>query len=251
MADVTGDRLDEAAPVKLCECGCGQSAPIASKTRKERGQIRGQPVRYKVGHAMRGKGKPFSAETMTRILDANGGKWPGGRPMSATASVNALHDWLGKHYPKTGICEVCGEEAKTDYSLIHGREYSRNRNDYRELCRLCHVHYDQLGTHRSDETRARMSAAQRKIWADTRERGIERRTARGVERGLAKLTDQAVVDIRRAYAQGATLPVLAARYGVHLTTIHKAATGETWTHVAEPPVAKPIPARPRSLRLWR
>jgi hypothetical protein len=27
-------------------------------------------------------------------------------------------------------------------ALIHGRVYSRQREDYRELCRLCHNRYD-------------------------------------------------------------------------------------------------------------
>jgi hypothetical protein len=38
----------------LCECGCGNPAPIAKVTRTERGQVKGQPVRFIAGHNNRG-----------------------------------------------------------------------------------------------------------------------------------------------------------------------------------------------------
>lgn len=34
----------------FCMCGCGQKTPIATKTRKGRGDIKGYPVRYIYGH---------------------------------------------------------------------------------------------------------------------------------------------------------------------------------------------------------
>jgi hypothetical protein len=39
-----------AESVKLCECGCGEPAPIAQKTRVSRGHVKGQPVRFIVHH---------------------------------------------------------------------------------------------------------------------------------------------------------------------------------------------------------
>jgi hypothetical protein len=50
-----------------------------------------------------------------------------------------------RHHPKTGICEQCGKLGDTDYAKIEGREYTRNREDYQELCRKCHVNYDGIG----------------------------------------------------------------------------------------------------------
>ena len=35
---------------KLCECGCGQPAPIATKTYKKFGHTKGEPMRYLLGH---------------------------------------------------------------------------------------------------------------------------------------------------------------------------------------------------------
>lgn len=45
-------------PVGLCQCGCGRPTGIARRTNSCYGHIRGQPLRYIVGHGFRGKGKP-------------------------------------------------------------------------------------------------------------------------------------------------------------------------------------------------
>ena len=49
--------------MKLCECGCGQPAPVAKMTAKRLGHIKGQSVRFVQGHwartdAMRGPNNP-------------------------------------------------------------------------------------------------------------------------------------------------------------------------------------------------
>jgi hypothetical protein len=43
--------------MKLCECGCGKPAPLASRTRTDRGQKQGQPVRFIKWHSP-GSGPP-------------------------------------------------------------------------------------------------------------------------------------------------------------------------------------------------
>lgn len=52
----------------LCECGCGAPAPIAKTTRIDRGQVAGLPVRFIVGHAMRGRGIPLTPERRAELL---------------------------------------------------------------------------------------------------------------------------------------------------------------------------------------
>lgn len=44
------DHTTNEPTVKLCECGCGQPAPIAKQTNTLLGHIKGQPVRFVVGH---------------------------------------------------------------------------------------------------------------------------------------------------------------------------------------------------------
>jgi hypothetical protein len=75
---------------------------------------------------------------------------PAGLPVTklrgeGVASYGAIHLYLRNHFPKSGVCDECGRTVRTDYALIKGRAYSRNREDYRELCRRCHVLYDDLG----------------------------------------------------------------------------------------------------------
>lgn len=50
--EVTSMQHDRTA-IKLCECGCGEPAPIARRTRPERGQVAGEPVRFIRGHSAR------------------------------------------------------------------------------------------------------------------------------------------------------------------------------------------------------
>ena len=63
MQQDTFDFGDEAAPdessqdVALCQCGCGQPAPIAPRNNKRRGWIKGQPIRFIWGH---GRRKPIN-----------------------------------------------------------------------------------------------------------------------------------------------------------------------------------------------
>jgi hypothetical protein len=39
--------------MKLCECGCGEPAPIALRTQKSQGAVKGQPQRFIRGHIKR------------------------------------------------------------------------------------------------------------------------------------------------------------------------------------------------------
>jgi predicted transcriptional regulator len=56
--------------------------------------------------------------------------------------------------------------------------------------------------------------------------------ARGEQAGLAKLTDDAVREIRRRYAEGGiSQQQLANEYSVHQTKISAVVTRKTWRHV--------------------
>lgn len=75
----TKQDMKEPNPSGLCQCGCGQLAPIARKTRTYSGHVQGQPVKYIRGHAARGKPSPFrgrkhTPETRAKISAAHVGK---------------------------------------------------------------------------------------------------------------------------------------------------------------------------------
>ena len=58
-------------------------------------------------------------------------------------TVHTLHSELNSRYAREGICVGCNDsEHGTSYALIHGRAYSLNREDYVELCYVCHGYYD-------------------------------------------------------------------------------------------------------------
>lgn len=63
---------DSPNPSGLCQCGCGQPAPIATRTTKARGRIKGQPVKFIRGHNSVGmnRSKPLKA---TRYVEEDRG----------------------------------------------------------------------------------------------------------------------------------------------------------------------------------
>ena len=59
------------------------------------------------------------------------------------ASYKQLHSWLNKHKSKPQKCENCMKENKLELSFDHSLEkYTRNINDYKWLCRSCHMKRD-------------------------------------------------------------------------------------------------------------
>lgn len=54
-------------PSGLCECGCGQMTPLAKQTRRERGQVRGEPLRFINGHNRTGRKVPPWEERFERV----------------------------------------------------------------------------------------------------------------------------------------------------------------------------------------
>lgn len=52
--------LAEAA--SLCACGCGKAAPIAQRSNKSKGHVRGQPVRWIAGHHAKRHGASCHAD---------------------------------------------------------------------------------------------------------------------------------------------------------------------------------------------
>lgn len=53
----------------------------------------------------------------------------------------ALHSWIWRHKPSSGVCEICNRKAPLDAANISGK-YLRDINDFRWLCRRCHIHGD-------------------------------------------------------------------------------------------------------------
>lgn len=51
--------------IPLCECGCGDVAPLAPKTVASRGVVKGQPLRFIHGHNRRKSGSEYLIDPIT------------------------------------------------------------------------------------------------------------------------------------------------------------------------------------------
>lgn len=56
-------------------------------------------------------------------------------------SMSGLHDWIRRNKPKPKFCEICSEKSPYDLANISGK-YKRDINDYKWICRKCHMKED-------------------------------------------------------------------------------------------------------------
>ena len=186
-------------PIHLCECGCGRPTPIARQSRTDRGQIRGQPIRFLQGHGGHDVHRIPAEKRFHERVDKSGDCWI----------------WLGRLTDDGyGILDV-DVKGKLAHRLAWEME-SDSIPDGMEVCHHCdnprcvRVSHLFLGTHQEN-------IADR----DRKERG-----------GVAKLTKSQVAEIRRIYSHGSiTQKELAARYGVARCTISAITTGTNWKHI--------------------
>lgn len=179
-------------PIGLCQCGCGQRAPIAQRSNPKRGYRRGDPLRYLPGHNPRRRGMLFKKlEDGWRVED---------RGYQTPCWI-----WMRSIDVKGyGIVPVAGRHRKA-HVLVYERQVGRIP-DGLQLDHLCRVRNCVNPEHLEPVTNA-----------ENARRGAN-----------AKLTREGVAEIRRALAQGITQAVLAKRFGVCTASISHVATGRTW-----------------------
>lgn len=126
----------------VCECGCGNDAPLATKTDRHAGHLRGYPVRFIRGHSARGVARSdehraaIGAASSKRLGERNP-RWQGD-----AASYNAVHRWRQRNCPKTGVCAHCNKRRKTHWANISGEYRRDDESDWLELCVECHNRFD-------------------------------------------------------------------------------------------------------------
>jgi hypothetical protein len=127
---------------------------------------------------------PESSENRRRARKLRGPEHPNWK--GDTVGYFALHAWLERNKPRTGICGQCGSRPEpkkrnvaTEWANVSG-EYRRDLNDYIELCVPCHKRRDMTDQKRrkisdanrqrlvSAETRAKLSAATTRRWEQSR-----------------------------------------------------------------------------------
>lgn len=87
-----------------------------------------------------------SEETRAKRREAMGEKHSGeSNPAfkGEAAGISAIHTWLRRRYPLTGTCSQCGRDGRTERAFLRWPEpYTRNPDDYAEMCRPCHTRFD-------------------------------------------------------------------------------------------------------------
>lgn len=67
--------------------------------------------------------------------------------------VKTVHQWLRRYYGTANHCEKCGEDNpkfRYDWANINGHKYTRKIEDYKQLCRSCHMIMDRKNVCRKD-----------------------------------------------------------------------------------------------------
>lgn len=96
----------------LCECGCGETVSLVTKTNNKWGYIKGQPVRFIRGHYIRVNNPGDNPEIRARMTAANKGKK---RSLETRAKISKNHaDVTGEKNPFYG--KHLSNETKTKIS---------------------------------------------------------------------------------------------------------------------------------------
>lgn len=84
-----------------------------------------------------GVGNPNYGKKHPKInLGSKNGMWKGNK-----VGYVALHNYIEYHKPKPKFCEKCKKNKPYDLANISGK-YKRDIDDYKWLCRVCHMNSD-------------------------------------------------------------------------------------------------------------
>lgn len=188
--------------LKLCECGCGQPAPIAKRTDSRHSYVKGQPVRFVCGH----HGRRPLAERFWPKVDKTPGHGPWGD----------CHLWTGCTSAGYGDISLDGRMV-----LAHRVAWFLETGEWPDPCALhrCDNPSCVNPAHLFEGTHADNSAD--KV---AKGRGD---APRGERNGSAKLTTSAVAEIRALYP-GVTQRELASAYGVSQPAISRVLHHKQW-----------------------
>lgn len=110
---------------KLCECGCGNPAPIAKKSNTKRGHIKGHPIRFISGHHNWNGGKTYSGDgrlliNKTRHPRANS---VGFVRNSVLIAEKALGKFLDKKHPVHHFDNNTGNDKNRNLVICEDQAY--------------------------------------------------------------------------------------------------------------------------------
>lgn len=161
--------------MKFCECGCGGVAPIADRSYWKWGHIKGKPMRFIRGHAMKGKTHTLVAREKIRknspttfkkghkpLTDGanllvyqkreNHWNWKGGitPEVIRVRGSKECREWRERIFERDNYtCQFCGKRGgrlEADHYPVMFSQIFREKNwellkdisNGRTLCRPCH-----------------------------------------------------------------------------------------------------------------
>jgi len=213
-----------AIPLGLCQCGCGQTTTIAPQTRTDRGWIRGQPMRFIVGHRARLPRGPLSARFWPKV-DRRG--CPDACWLWTAATNNRGYGIIRMD----GCGGVAGRLVlahRLSWELAHPGEpippetpwvlHNCPGGDNPRCVNPAHLW---LGG--PPENTADMVAKGRHRYALP--------MLHGERHPNAKLTADQIHEIHRCAATGESQRALARRFGVRQPAVSRIITGQRWAHL--------------------
>lgn len=114
----------------LCECGCGQTTTIAAVTDRNKGWVKGRPLRFALGHNLRGRNGALSA------------RWKGGRSLSSHGYVVLSIGSGRRQYEHVAIAEqTLGRKVRRNETVHHidGDKANNARTNLLICTRAYHV----------------------------------------------------------------------------------------------------------------
>lgn len=207
--------MDINKPPQLCECGCGQVAPISARTHSRYGWVKGQSKRFIKGHNRKRKVIELPQDFWNKV-NKNGPVHPdlGTRCWIYTGGIH--ENRYGRIW--NGTRDIIAH--RYSYELSYG-----TIPDGLNVCHHCDVRscvnpeHLFIGT-RADNTHDMDAKGRRGIWHPV-----------GEANPSAKLTESDVLRVRELAKYGIRRKLLAKSFDVSLPNIEKIIARKTWKHI--------------------
>lgn len=207
MQDHTTHDSTQEIPYGYCHCGCGQKTKLRQFDDPRNGYSKGDPMRFVRNHDKRIRPKPiYDARQFWSRVDKRG--------------PDDCWEWQG---PKSRGGYGFDRDARHfDEHLMHRVAYIYANGQIPNGLHICH-HCDN-----------RICCNPNHLFAGTNQDNIADKVAksrqpRGKAHGIAKLTEEQVIEIRKRYAQGGIyMRELGEQYGVKYATISAIIRRENW-----------------------
>jgi len=200
---------------ELCACGCGKSAPIATRTNTTYGWVKGRPKRFIQGHNSRGLNNPRSKPLADKF-------W---------SKVDKVNGTIPTHCPSLGKCWLWTA------ALVgrDGRGHIRVEGKYRYAHCVAFFLENGVwplpqGLHYCDNPRCCRPSH---VFAGTQQENIADMVRKGRQAGAKhntnsrKLSDTQVLEVRKKSGQFSQKE-LAKQFNVSQGSISNIVTGNTW-----------------------